>query len=450
MIAKILKSAGSAAAPIGYNESKVEEGVASVLAVYNMESATKLSIYESLTERQPRKALKKNSFHMTFSPADEEKIPDEDMLAVIGRMMQTLGYGEQPFVIYKHKDTVHTHYHVVSTRIKKDGYVVDATNERYIANNLLKKLAKEYGFIVGNDKKKKNNAPFVDMLHPVTMDEGDKGKQIEGAIKEALGYNFTTQFQFRQLLAMMNVEMAEVNTYGYKNLKFFTLDPQGHRNSVMFDTQFDKDYFTVLADRLAENTKTHPRLKKEKDRAANIIKSCFTYARSEEQFRLMLNNKGIAFIPSVNDKGEVYGGTFVDTTTKVCYKASEFAGSFRIAEYRSRCESGSWPGELRDTRARTEAPVITKTEAALAGTLVSLVLLNSQRAPIASAQSEGNELRGALNNISRVLKGGAGKAGGGGGGGAMPQDGKRGKEGEVKGEDEKHYIEFMGQKIKID
>jgi hypothetical protein len=60
------------------------------------------------------------------------KLDDKTIRQEIERMMEHMGYGNQPYFVYKHQDLERVHFHVVSTRIDKttgkkirDGYEKD-------------------------------------------------------------------------------------------------------------------------------------------------------------------------------------------------------------------------------------------------------------------------------------------------------------------------------------
>jgi uncharacterized protein YijF (DUF1287 family) len=42
--------------------------------------------------------------------------------------MEKIGFGEQPYLIYKHEDAGHPHIHIVSTTIKADGSRINTHN----------------------------------------------------------------------------------------------------------------------------------------------------------------------------------------------------------------------------------------------------------------------------------------------------------------------------------
>lgn len=108
-----------------YNEKKVNEGVATPFHFKNTSSANpfnydehhRLKILLDIEQENPR-ALNK-CFHVSFNPSTEDyKILDDAMIKQeIENMMEYMGYGHQPYFVYRHEDLERVHFHVVSTRI---------------------------------------------------------------------------------------------------------------------------------------------------------------------------------------------------------------------------------------------------------------------------------------------------------------------------------------------
>jgi len=108
-----------------YNEKKVNEGVATFFHFKNTKSANpfnydekhRLRILLDIEDENPRAWNK--CFHVSFNPSTEDyKILNETTIKQeIENMMEHMGYGHQPYFVYRHEDLERVHFHVVSTRI---------------------------------------------------------------------------------------------------------------------------------------------------------------------------------------------------------------------------------------------------------------------------------------------------------------------------------------------
>ena len=111
-----------------YNEQKVTEGVATYFHSSNTESENPF-LYDqnhrlnALLDIETGNARAKNKcLHISFNPSKSDSLvlDDQTIRLEIRQMMEYMGYGNQPYFVYKHKDLERVHFHVVSTRIDKE------------------------------------------------------------------------------------------------------------------------------------------------------------------------------------------------------------------------------------------------------------------------------------------------------------------------------------------
>ena len=110
-----------------YNEEKVKVGVATYFHSANTESLNpflydhnyRLNVLLDIENRNTRSTNKCLHISLNPSKSDSMVLDDKTIRHEIGQMMDHMGYGNQPFFAYKHKDLDRVHFHVVSTRIDK-------------------------------------------------------------------------------------------------------------------------------------------------------------------------------------------------------------------------------------------------------------------------------------------------------------------------------------------
>jgi len=108
-----------------YNEQKVMEGVATYFHSGNTESANPFFYDQNhrlnaLLDIETGNAKAKNKcLHISVNPSKSDSLVlgDQTIRLEIRQMMEHMGYGNQPYFVYKHKDLDRVHFHVVSTRI---------------------------------------------------------------------------------------------------------------------------------------------------------------------------------------------------------------------------------------------------------------------------------------------------------------------------------------------
>ena len=111
-----------------YNEKKVKEGVATFFDSENTLSVNPFMYDEKhrlknlldIEKLNPR--VKNKCLHISFNPSVEDylKLGDATIQKEIRNMMEYMGYGNQPYFVYKHQDLERVHFHIVSTRIDRE------------------------------------------------------------------------------------------------------------------------------------------------------------------------------------------------------------------------------------------------------------------------------------------------------------------------------------------
>ena len=142
MIVEIHKSSSSMSGTLQYNENKVRAGVASILCCHGVGS-TEIPVINRLFEDRERLSLREAqhlSFQMSVNPGPGDGIREERIPEFVKDLMEGLGYGEQPWVIFRHEDTGRVHYHVVSTRIDSEGRKIRDYYEKRACDRLVKGL----------------------------------------------------------------------------------------------------------------------------------------------------------------------------------------------------------------------------------------------------------------------------------------------------------------------
>ncbi|HYM93376.1 MAG TPA: relaxase/mobilization nuclease domain-containing protein, partial [Chitinophagaceae bacterium] len=152
MVAKITIPKSIEAA-LNYNEKKVQKGAAECLhaANYlseakNMNFYQKLNGFEMLNNLNSRATTKTIHISLNFDPS--EKLSNNKLIEVANVYMEKIGFGQQPFLVYKHEDAGHPHIHIVSTTIKEDGSMINTHNiGRNQSEKARKEIEQQYGLI---------------------------------------------------------------------------------------------------------------------------------------------------------------------------------------------------------------------------------------------------------------------------------------------------------------
>ncbi|MBS2101287.1 relaxase/mobilization nuclease domain-containing protein, partial [Carboxylicivirga linearis] len=136
-----------------YNELKVEKGKASFFHHKNTNSIDPfLSPIEFRLDtlrkiEASNKRTKHKCFHLSFNPGPEDmkRMSVNDLKKEMDRFMKQMGYGEQPYFVYHHKDIDREHFHLVTTRIDAHSFKkIKDNNEKRRVNAFVNNLEESY------------------------------------------------------------------------------------------------------------------------------------------------------------------------------------------------------------------------------------------------------------------------------------------------------------------
>ena len=209
MITRIQKSGGMTHSALEYNEDKVSEDVATVVAVNAIADASWFSIHEAFREREALPSVDPRIMnvllHLTVNPGVDDDMTREGAESYIRELMEELGYGGQPYVVYRHNDIEREHYHIVASNILPDGHAVDT---RYINLRVMRiqdNLAKKYGFTPGLP----DGEAAPKKYKPGFIHKGDDGvlARMRTNIDEVFRYRCRDGLQLRAALLSFGMEL---------------------------------------------------------------------------------------------------------------------------------------------------------------------------------------------------------------------------------------------------
>ena len=128
MVVKIKPPAPSCSSAVQYNEKKIAEGKAEAVFSSNIANPKKPMESFSIYERGSRRC-EKMSFHASINPAKADNMTQEKVIAFTKELMERLGYGDQPYIIYRHDDIDRVHYHLVSVRVESWSRNMDSRSD---------------------------------------------------------------------------------------------------------------------------------------------------------------------------------------------------------------------------------------------------------------------------------------------------------------------------------
>ncbi len=352
MVAKITIPKSIEAA-LNYNEKKVQKGNAVCLHAANylkeakeMNFYQKISGFERLNSLNERATTKTLHVSLNFDPS--EKLTESKLLQIASDYMQKIGFGEQPYLVYKHEDAGHPHIHIVSTTIKADGSRINTHN---IGRNQSEKARKEIEKTHGLVKAERQQQLLKPGIKSVDVEKAIYGKsETKRSISNVVGavfsqYKFTSLPEFNAALKQFNViadrGKEEGRIYKNRGLVYRILDAAGNKVGVPIKASSIscKPILGNLEKKFETNESAKELLK---PFVKTKLDDCLSQSPSTMKELLEhLKQRNIYTVLRQNAEGRLYGITFVDNQNKVVFNGSDLGKGYSAAALQSRLAAGN-------------------------------------------------------------------------------------------------------------
>lgn len=320
---------------LSYNQEKIDAGLGKILEANRIfvPADGQFSVGDCMRDFErampEQTTTTRGIIHISLNPHPEDKISD-DQLADIGReYMERLGFGGQPYMIFKHEDIDRQHLHIVSTRVRNDGTLISDKNNYEKSKKITDSLEKKYGL---HPKYKKQGEAW--QLSPVDASRGDLKKQVANAIKPlATMYQFQSLGEFRALLSLYNigVEKVEGDNQGhqYRGLVYSALDMEGNRvGKPLKSSLFGKSYGIEALEQTMKNSGENIKAGGQATKTKALVSASLNASRNGGEFRANLREKGIDLMLRYGNGGRLFGATFIDHNSRTVLNGSALGKEF--------------------------------------------------------------------------------------------------------------------------
>lgn len=194
-----------------YNERKVERHYATFYQSRNTpeinpflgDKNARYEIFKEIENRNTR--VRKPGLHISVNPtvSDLVRLGDTGIRTVIDNLMEHLGYGNQPYLVYKHVDLERVHFHIVSTRIDcHTGKKITDCYEKQKTQRLIKDLEQKYQLI--------NDEPQEKLNYRFSGSSKNLKLNLESLFVQLNRMEFiTSKEMYDQALKLFNVEIRK-------------------------------------------------------------------------------------------------------------------------------------------------------------------------------------------------------------------------------------------------
>jgi hypothetical protein len=335
MVTKI-SSGSSLYGVLAYNQIKVDDQKASVLFTNRMIEPQDGTYDLSICMRSFEPYLLANNktekpiLHISINPDPKDILTDEQLSSIAQEYMQKMGYGDQPFIVYKHEDIDRKHIHVVSLRVDETGKSIKDSFEHRRSMTACRELEQKNGLVPATKKQHQGGLP----LKPVMYEDGDVKHQIANVIQPiAEDYHFQSLKEYKALLSFYKVNVeevrGEVKDRSYRGLVYSALNDHGEKvGNPLKSTLFGRIVGIESLEKRMEKSVEIIKQKGLKERSKKVIASVMKSHHDRISFEKDLTKNGVTVLFRENENGRIFGVTFIDHEQKVVFNGSRLGKEF--------------------------------------------------------------------------------------------------------------------------
>lgn len=321
---------------LAYNQNKVDNEDAKVLFSNRMllNEDGNFSIGECMRSFEMQMPVqlstKKPIVHISINPHPEDVLSDQQLADIAQEYMQKLGYGNQPYLVYKHEDIDRHHIHIVGLRVDENGKPLNDKFEHRRSKQITRELEKKYD-LHPVEKKERTERPE---LKKVDYAAGDVKHQIGNAVKGACyGYRFQSFGEYKALLACYNVYAEEVkgeiNGKPYQGIVYSAMNDKGEKvGNPVKASRIGKSVGYEALERRMQKSGEVIKDKNLKEHTRRTVAAVMKTADNRRELERQLKQKGIDVLFRQNDSGRIYGVTFIDHNNRVVLNGSRLGKEF--------------------------------------------------------------------------------------------------------------------------
>lgn len=330
MVAKI--SIGSSLyGALAYNSEKINREEGRVLGANKIilpaDGQIDISrIAENFNAFMPKTGkTKKPVLHISLNPHPDDKLTDQDFEILAREYLEKLGFGEQPFIIYKHADITRHHIHIVTVNVNEQGKRLNQDFLFRRSKRITTELEEKYNLHKAQREKISPDMP-IKKIDP----SGDIKRQVANTVKMVgMRYKFQTIGEYNAVLSLYNIRCEQtdgrVNGREYHGLVYFATDDEGKVIANPFKAS--------RLGKFASRTAVESRFEKAKDKidvapTKRKVADCLAQSTGKDDFTAKLKGCGVDVVFRYTDEGRIYGVTFIDHNTMTVLNGSRLGKQF--------------------------------------------------------------------------------------------------------------------------
>lgn len=268
---------------------------------------------------------KKPVLHISLNPHPDDRLTEQQYEILAREYLEKLGFGEQPYIIYKHMDIDRHHIHIVTVNVNEQGKRLNQDFLFRRSKKITTEMEEKYNLHKAQREKITPDMP-IKKVDP----SGDIKRQVANTVKMVgMRYKFQTMGEYNAVLSLYNIRCEQtdgkVNGREYHGLVYFATDGEGK----VIANPFKASRLGKFASRTAvegrfERTKDKIDVAPTRNRVADVL----SHATDKEDFTSKLKDCGIDVVFRYTDEGRIYGVTFIDHNTMTVLNGSRLGKQF--------------------------------------------------------------------------------------------------------------------------
>lgn len=355
MIAKIGRS-NNLFGVLSYNNTKIQQEKGEILLTNKMIETLngQYSVPQLMKSFEPyliaNQKTEKHTLHISLNPDPRDHVSDQKYKEMAEQYIREMGYGDQPFVVFKHTDIDRSHIHIVSVCVDENGKKISDQFEKVRSMKICRELEKAFGLQPASEKQSHQNEKI---FRAVDYKKGNVKSQISSVIRHLPEYyQFQTFGEYNTLLSLYNISTEQIEGELHEKLKrgllYFPLSDNGKKighplKASLFGKTAGLESLQLHFEKCKLNQKNNPVPKSLK----SLILTTFQSTNNESDFKRQLAQHYIDTVIRRNEKGRIYGVTFIDHHSKTVWNGSRL-GKELSANTFNNCWNRNIRPEIKD------------------------------------------------------------------------------------------------------
>lgn len=150
---------------------------------------------------------KKPVLHISLNPHPDDRLTEQQYEILAREYLEKLGFGEQPFIIYKHEDIDRHHIHIVTVNVNEQGKRLNQDFLFRRSKKITTELEEKYNLHKAQHEKITPDMP-IKKVDP----SGDIKRQVANTVKMVgMRYKFQTMGEYNAVLSLYNIRCEQTD-----------------------------------------------------------------------------------------------------------------------------------------------------------------------------------------------------------------------------------------------